>query len=176
MWLARRDLSSPDALRRIAWAGGAAAIGGVAVSTVAVQLLGPAADTGAWRLATGVAHGQMPLWLVSSIGGAMVVIVGCIALGRCSPRRVGWLTACGRLALTLYITHIVVLVVVEPRGGFSPLQGAATTVALIAAAIAVDWESRRLERVVDPRHSADFVSRFRDRSSTAPLTVPRAEP
>ncbi|WP_454850069.1 acyltransferase family protein [Promicromonospora soli] len=142
--LARLDLTDVLVLRRLAIGGTFAAVGAAAVSQVTYALIGPSADQGPWRLLTGAAHGQMPLWLVSSIGGAVAVIAVCsLVLDRYGSLRVfAWLVACGRLALTLYVIHFVVLALIKPEGGFAFEQGVLISAALVAALItaAVLWE------------------------------------
>jgi uncharacterized membrane protein YeiB len=142
--VARLDLTSTQVLRRLAVGGAAAAFGAATVSQLTYALIGPGADRGPWRLLTGAAHGQMPLWLASSIGGALAVVAVCSLIMR-RPNRsrvLGWLVACGRLSLTLYVLHFVVLALTKPVGGFSFGQGVLISAALIATVItvAVVWE------------------------------------
>jgi uncharacterized membrane protein YeiB len=154
--LARVDLSAPATLRRLVFWGAVAAFGGLVASEVFRALLGPAADQGFPRLLTGVAHGQMPLWLVSSVGGAVAAVALLILVARARPRLLEPLAACGRLSLTIYVAHVLVLVAVTPPGGFSFAQGIAVSAALITAAIAFGLVWRRvggpgpLERVMRP--------------------------
>jgi uncharacterized membrane protein YeiB len=142
--VARLDLTDTRVLRRLAVGGAAVAVGAAAVSQLTYALLGPDADRGPWRLLTGAAHGQMPLWLASSIGGALAVVAVCSLILRRSNRSriLGWLIACGRLSLTLYVLHFVVLALIKPEQGFSFGQGVLVSAALVAAvlAVAVLWE------------------------------------
>jgi uncharacterized membrane protein YeiB len=154
--VARLDLTDTRILRRLAVGGGAVAVGAAAVSQVTYALIGPDADRGPWRLLTGAAHGQMPLWLASSIGGALAVVAVCSLIMRRSNRSrvLGWLVACGRLSLTFYVLHFVVLAPIKPEEGFSFEQGVLISAALVAAVItlAVVWERMRwpgpLERLL----------------------------
>ncbi|MFI6428430.1 DUF418 domain-containing protein [Promicromonospora sp. NPDC050880] len=142
--VARLDLTDTGILRRLAVGGAAVAVGAAAISQLTYALLGPDADRGPWRLLTGAAHGQMPLWLASSIGGALAVVAACsLIMRRPSRSRVlGWLVACGRLSLTLYVLHFVVLAPIKPVEGFSFEQGVLISAALTAVVItvAVVWE------------------------------------
>lgn len=139
--VARLDLTDTAVLRRLAAGGAAVAASAVAIAQLAYLLIGPDADRGPWRLLTGAAHGQMPLWLASSIGGAVAIVAACALLLRRFERApvLGWLVACGRLSLTLYVLHFVVLALIKPAQGFSLGQGflisSALVVALIVAAV-----------------------------------------
>lgn len=141
--VARLDLTDTAVLRRLAAGGAAVAAVAVAIAQLAYLLIGPDADRGPWRLLTGAAHGQMPLWLASSIGGAVAIVAGCLlVLRRFGRSRVlGWLVACGRLSLTLYVLHFVVLALIKPAQGFSFGQGVLISSALVVAVIvaAVLW-------------------------------------
>lgn len=141
--VARLDLTDTAVLRRLVAGGAAVAAVAVAIAQLAYLLIGPDADRGPWRLLTGAAHGQMPLWLASSIGGAVAIVAGCLLVlrrfGR--SRLLGWLVACGRLSLTLYVLHFVVLALIKPAQGFSLVQGVLISSALVVAVIvaAVLW-------------------------------------
>lgn len=141
--VARLDLTDTAVLRRLAAGGAAVAAVAVATAQLAYLLIGPDADRGPLRLLTGAAHGQMPLWLASSIGGAVAVVAACaLVLRRFEGSRVlGWLVACGRLSLTLYVLHFVVLALIKPAQGFSFGQGVLISSALVVAVIvaAVLW-------------------------------------
>lgn len=142
--VARLDLTDTAVLRRLAVGGTAVAVGAFALSQLTYALVGQAADSGPLRLLTGAAHGQMPLWLASSIGSA-VAIVAAFSLVQHRFHRawlLGWLVACGRLSLTLYVLHFVVLALIKPELGFSFHQGVLVSAVLIAAVVAVAaiWE------------------------------------
>ncbi|GAA4719047.1 putative membrane protein YeiB [Promicromonospora umidemergens] len=141
--LARLDLSDTRLLRRLAINGAAVAVGAAVVSQVTYALIGPDADRGPWRLLTGAAHGQMPLWLASSIGGAVATVALCSLAGRRYPDSavLGWLVASGRLALTLYVLHFVVIAAIKPPEGFDVEQGVLISANLIAVVLtaAVLW-------------------------------------
>lgn len=141
--VARLDLTDSVVLRRLAVGGAAVAVGAVAIAQLAYLLIGPDADRGPWRLLTGAAHGQMPLWLASSIGGAVAVVAACsLVLRRFDRSQVlGWLAACGRLSLTLYVLHFFVLALIKPARGFSFEQGVLISSVLVVVVIvaAVLW-------------------------------------
>lgn len=135
--LARVDLSDRVVLRRMTVWGGAAAVAGFVVADVAYAVLGPRADEGWLRLLTGVGHGQMPLWLMSSIGGAALTVAVSTWLGRSAERWVRPLAVFGTYALTVYVLHVLVLAVIKPDDGLDTfVQGALTSVLLTAALFA----------------------------------------
>lgn len=137
MWLARLDLRSRPLLDRLIVVGGVAALGGFALSRVSLGLVGEGADVGFARLLTGAAHGQMPLWLISSVGGAVFVIATVQRLGPRPSWVLGPLAAVGQLPLTLYVLHIGILAVIRPEGGYSRTEGMAVSAVMIAAFIVV---------------------------------------
>jgi uncharacterized membrane protein YeiB len=176
--VARLDLTDTQILRRLAVGGAAVAVGAATVSQLTYALIGPGADRGPWRLLTGAAHGQMPLWLASSIGGALAVVAACSLLLR-RPNRsrvLGWLIACGQLPLTLYVLHFVVLALIKPEQGFSFGQGVLVSAALVAAVltVAVLWERMGwpgpLERLLRRTWLRPPTAPTRTRKQTAPMS------
>lgn len=141
MWVARLDLRSTAVLDRLIVAGAAAAFGGFALSQLSLGLLDREADVGFARLLTGAAHGQMPLWLISSVGGAVFIIAVVQRLGPRVHRLLGPLAAAGQLALTLYVLHVVVLAVIRPEEGYSLPVGMTMSAVMIPAfmVLALAW-------------------------------------
>jgi uncharacterized membrane protein YeiB len=153
MWLGRQDLRSRQVQQRLMVLGGAAAVIAFVTAQASAALLGAEADSGWHRLLTGAAHGQMPLWLVSSVGSAAFVIG---ALLWSWPRISGWalpLAHVGQLAFTLYVAHFFVIAAMGGRIE-SRLVGAPVTLALIIVftAAATLWVRRwgvgPLERIL----------------------------
>ncbi|WP_404379973.1 DUF418 domain-containing protein [Knoellia locipacati] len=153
MWLGRQDLRDIRLQRRLVAAGGAAALFAFVVGQVAALLLDADEEEGWPRLLTGAAHGQMPLWLVSSVGSAAFVIGVMLLLW---PRISGWalpLAHVGQLAFTLYVTHFFVIAAMGGRID-SRLVGVPVTIALVVVftIAATVWVRRRgvgpLERVL----------------------------
>ncbi|GGC16153.1 DUF418 domain-containing protein [Cellulomonas carbonis] len=144
LWLARLDLRDADVLRRMMLWGGLLAVAGFALSQVSRSALGREADVGLGRLLTGAAHGQMPLWLVSSVAGAVFVVGLMVVVAPRVPRLAAPLADAGGLALTLYVLHVLVLAAVKPPDGFTLAQGMAVSLALSVSFLvaAVGW--RRL--------------------------------
>lgn len=153
MWLGRRDLRDPRVHRRLMVLGGSAAVLGLVAAQVSAALLGARADSGWTRLLTGAAHGQMPLWLVSSVGSAGFVIG---LLSWAWPRVRSWampLADLGRLALTLYVAHVLLIAAMGGRID-SRLVGIPVTIGLVVVfgVVATVWVRRvgvgPLERVL----------------------------
>lgn len=153
MWVGRQDLRDSRFQRLLMVGGALAAVLGFAAGQVASAVLGTRADTGWMRLLTGAAHGQMPLWLVSSVGSASLAIG---ALLRYWPRLRGPLLPVahvGQLAFTLYVAHFFVIAAMGGRLESRPV-GIAVTLGLLAVftAAATVWVRRLgvgpLERVL----------------------------
>lgn len=123
MWVASSDLRDGAVTRRLMTIGGLAAIGGFLLAQIAPLVLGARAEGGFARLLTGVAHGQMPLWLVSSVGGAVFVIAASMHYWSKIQHVAGPVAAAGRMALTLYVVHVLVLTAITPDSDFSFGQG-----------------------------------------------------
>jgi uncharacterized membrane protein YeiB len=141
LWVARLDLRDRRVLRRMLLVGTVAAVVGFGLSLLSTSVLDREGGIGFARLLTGAAHGQMPLWLVSSVGGALAVVAGFLLLGERAGRLTGPLVAAGRLALTLYVLHVLVLAAVTPPEGFTLPQGVGISALLIGSflGLAVLW-------------------------------------
>ncbi|WP_367183088.1 DUF418 domain-containing protein [uncultured Cellulomonas sp.] len=141
IWVAQTDLTNHTVIRRLLVWGAAATGVGLALSQAALALLGSAADEGYLRLLTGAAHGQMPLWLLSSCGGALFTIAVLLRLWPRVRRIARPLTAAGQLALTLYVLHVMVLAVIAPPADIQVSAGAILSAILITACLllAVLW-------------------------------------
>ncbi len=133
--LSRVDLADVRRLNRMIVIGGAAAVMAFLIANLAYTLLGPEADQGFSRIFTGAGHGQMPLWLISSIGGAVFAIAACQRLAQLAPPAIDWLAKCGRLAFTIYVLHVLILAVAKPADGFSFGQGVLVALALNVGAL-----------------------------------------
>src|SRR5690606_23931861 len=112
MWIGRRDLRAPGAgPRLLAWAAATAAAGFV-LSAVLVGTFGAPAGEGDWRqLAAIEPHNEMPLWVLTATAIAVAILGLCLLLARLLPRLIWPLAAYGQLALTVYVTHVVLLAV-----------------------------------------------------------------
>jgi uncharacterized membrane protein YeiB len=143
MWVGRQNLRDGHVQRRMIVGGGMAAVLGFGAGQITTAFLGTEADTGWNRLLTGAAHGQMPLWLVSSVGSAAFVIG---ALLRYWPKITKWLLPLayvGQLAFTLYVAHFLVIAAMGGRID-SRMLGIGATLGLLAVftAAATLWVRR----------------------------------
>lgn len=105
MWLGRRDLGSARSHRWLLGLGGASAAVGLVIHEVAERTL----DGRAALLLDGSPHSQLPVWLLGGTGAAAFVLGASLWLGARVPRSLAPLPALGRLALTAYVLHLVVL-------------------------------------------------------------------
>lgn len=133
--LARVDVRQDRTTRRMVVWGALAAVGGAVIAQTNYALLGERADSGPLRLLTGAAHGQMPLWLISSVGGAVLIIGACLRWQTGASRVRGLLADTGRFAFTAYVLHVLVLALIKPADGFTPVTGVLVAVALSAALV-----------------------------------------
>lgn len=165
MWLGRQNLAAPTVSTRLIVWGAAAAIGGRLLSLLLVWVLGEPTDHLIWqRTISSVAHSQMPLWLISGVGSAVLVLGVCLKIGTWTRVWLRPFSALGRLALTAYVAHLVVLALVVRPGPDSLLSGVMAASALIVAlmALATLWLSRFSQ---GPFEWALRPPRFRPRSA-----------
>ncbi|WP_250446243.1 heparan-alpha-glucosaminide N-acetyltransferase domain-containing protein [Actinotalea sp. C106] len=114
--LGRLDLGATRVQRALVLAGTGGALASIGLSVLLVAELGlPTSPAGFDHLVLMTAHSQMPLWLVGGTAAAVAVLGLCLLA---AGARASWLwplVATGRLALTLYATHLVVLHLVPER-------------------------------------------------------------
>ncbi|MBG6084273.1 DUF418 domain-containing protein [Zhihengliuella flava] len=108
--LGRADLRARRVQVRLAVAGAATALIAYVLSQILIVLLGEPSEPAGWtKLVSAVDHSQMPLWLISGTGSA-VLILGIFLLAEdVVARRLKFLCAAGRLSLTVYVGHLLVL-------------------------------------------------------------------
>lgn len=131
MWLGRLNLADTRVQWRLTLWGGGAAVGGLLASRVLVLFRGePSPGNGFDRLISAVGHSQMPLWLASGVGSA-VFVIGFLLLASAHLRRWSYpLTALGRLSLSVYVFHLLVLAfIVTPE-----TSGAITVILILTTA------------------------------------------
>lgn len=140
LWLARRDLSDPRTARRLVVVGGSATVAAAGVAAVATRLWHDPDGSRATLLVTDTAHGQMPLWLVGATASACLVLGLALLVARRIEGSLRPLVATGRLALTVYVAHLLVLAAIRPRPDDLP-DGVTITALLIAGSVlfAVVW-------------------------------------
>lgn len=142
MILGRVDLRDRRIQRVMIIAGGVAAVVGLGASEVFARLFG-VPDRGYGLLLTGVPHGQMPLWLISSLGSAVLVIG---LLLRYWPKVSGVATPvayAGQLALTFYVAHLLLLAAIRPAEGFTFIEGVTVSSMMIIGCLLVAMLWRR---------------------------------
>lgn len=140
MVLGRAPLRERWLQRRLVLWGLVATVGAYALSQVLILLAGQPGDTIGWdRLRSAVGHSQMPLWLASAVGGALAVIGGFLWAGRLVERRLGVLASAGRLSLTVYVAHLIILAALVRPGPHTLAEGYLTTVLLSAALLALAY-------------------------------------
>lgn len=156
VWLGRRDLRSP---RAWAWLVGAGS--GVLVATAqAGRWLADLADVAPertswwWALATS-GHAKMPLAVVGAIGLAFAVLGASLAVADRWPRLLWPLVATGRVALSVYVGHLLVFDLLpgllessEVAEGLRTLAGFGAVAALGAMAWLAVFSRGPLEAVV----------------------------
>lgn len=151
LWIGRQPLADPSFQRRLALVGGGLALVAITTSQVLARVLLPDdASPGLHDLASGVAHSQMPLWLIEGVGVACALIGLALAVERLLPPRVARLAwpvyAFGQLALTFYIGHLLLIAgVLRPHGWPADAWagvGILTTIVLAGLIVAPAWLSR----------------------------------
>jgi len=147
-WIGRLDLADPSVRLRMAGGGLAVAVAAAAVSSATGAFWGAdPADVPAWHtiLADGPHAGTIG-WLAVSCGLAAAALAACLWASERWPAATAPLARAGAMALSLYVLHLAVLVLV-PMDHADPLRGlaAATLLGTGAVAFAHAW-SRRHDR------------------------------
>lgn len=123
MWLGRQRLGDLRVQRTLVIAGVGVAVIATVISAVGTRLLyDETAPVGPTLLITDAAHGQMPLWTISSAALGAAVLGASLWVTPRLPRLTSPFVATGQLALTVYVAHLLVLTPIEPpadhtRGG-----------------------------------------------------------
>ena len=98
----------------------------------------PDSEYGWDRLMSAEPHSQMPLWMISGCGSAVLVIGMFLRGEKVVVHRLGWLVSAGRLALTIYVAHLFMLAWLVRPGPHNVVEGYLTiaimSVFFIAAA------------------------------------------
>ena len=166
LWLGRRDLARAEVLLRLFALGIGLVVLAWLVSSVATAAFGEPTTTDDHRmLVVRAAHSQMPLWLLSAVGAAMVVLATSLILADRLGRATAPLAAVGRLALTVYAGHLIALhlapnaLTSDTVRGALFLLGVFTIVSwLLAAAWLRRWRYGPLEGVL---HLPWILTRWR---------------
>ena len=149
LWAAKLNLRSRVVTSRLMLWGATSAVAGLAASQATRSLLGSDADRGYMRLLTGAAHGQMPLWLVSSVGGALFTVAVLLRLWPIIGSVASPLVAAGQLALTLYVLHVLALAMVDPPDDLPFSGGVTISASMIVTSLVLATVWRRF-RVIGP--------------------------
>lgn len=107
---------------------------GISAAFVASNGL-PTSAYGWEHLLSAEAHSQMPLWMISGCGSALVVIGILLRTEQWVARRLSWLVSAGRLSLTIYVAHLFVLAWLVRPGPDTLLEGFVISTVMSAAFI-----------------------------------------
>lgn len=102
--------------RLIGWGAGAMLIP-AGISVILTSLHGQPTSNYGWEHLTSVeAHSQMPLWLISGCGSAVLIVGIFLRAQQWVSHRLRWLVSAGRLSLTIYVAHLFVLALLVRPG------------------------------------------------------------
>ncbi|GAA1108179.1 DUF418 domain-containing protein [Nesterenkonia jeotgali] len=143
VWLGRQPLGNAKVQRRLVYLGAITGFGAFGASEVLVRVLGEpdTSEVGFDRLISAVGHSQMPLWLISSSGTAVMVLGILLIVVPYFNQRIRLLVAVGQMPLTAYTAHLVIIALLIYPGPEEPLQGFLISCAIMLALIlfAVVW-------------------------------------
>lgn len=125
VWLGRLPLGNQGLQLRLLLIGSVAGVGAFLLSGILVRTLGEP-DTekiGFDRLISAVGHSQMPLWLISSTGTAVMVLSILLLLVPKFGKRIRVLVAVGQMPLTAYTAHLVIIALIVRPAPETALQG-----------------------------------------------------
>ncbi len=153
--LSRLDLRNRRLQLSLLVGGMAATVGGVALSRLLAMTTGiDPTDGGFARLLASYDHSQAPLWLLSGIGSAAALVGLLLLVEPWLARHARPLIHLGRLSLTMYVMHLVLLAIFVRPDPHTTLEGIAfaaliSTFCIICAHL---WVPRRgqgpLERLL----------------------------
>lgn len=124
MILGRVQLGEHVVQRRLMLWGAIAMTAGVGLAAAVQSRLGqPSTDYGWDHLRSAEAHSGMPLWMISACGSAVLIIGVCLRAQHWISVHLGWLVSAGRLALTIYVTHLFILAWLVRPGPDTLLDG-----------------------------------------------------
>ncbi|MBW3657556.1 MAG: DUF418 domain-containing protein [Actinobacteria bacterium] len=155
-WMGRRDLLDRDRQRR--WSAVALATGAAAtlVGLVARAVVAPGAPALAVLAADISIESKSLLWLGNGIAWQTVILIACLWAGRSLPTAVSPLAAMGRMSLSVYVLHLLVIAAAPDVMRTTSLVGAGARALVFTAVVvpvAVVWLRRfgrgPLERGMD---------------------------
>ncbi|HEV7292828.1 MAG TPA: hypothetical protein VGN79_10955 [Devosia sp.] len=110
MWLGRQNIARRSVALRLFLIGTAAAVASLLASHWLVEIFGATRRIDDWRLLlSSYAHSQMPLWIIQSAAIATGLVGLCLWLSGFAERLWFPLAALGRMVLSLYVLHLVIL-------------------------------------------------------------------
>lgn len=146
VWLGRQPLGNAKVQRRLVYAGAIAGFGAFGASEVLVRVLGEPDTTqvGFDRMISAVGHSQMPLWLISSSGTAVMLLGILLIVVPHISQRIRLLVVVGQMPLTAYTGHLVIIALFIHPGAEEPLQGFLISCAIMLGLIlfAVVWMAK----------------------------------
>jgi len=147
MWLGRRDLTDAVLQRRLAVGAAVLAVAAPLVARVATIARGGLVGDTSWELLlTDAPHGQMPLWLIGSTAGSVLLLAVCLMVERRLGRRpLRPLALLGQLSLTFYVLHLVALAALRPLP-HTLAEGAAISAVMVVLAFVGALLWRRFHR------------------------------
>lgn len=109
--------------RLIVW-GAVSTIIPLGISLLLMAVNGHPTSAFGWEhLISAEPHSQMPLWMISGCGSAVLLIGLLLRAEQWVTHRLSWLISAGRLALTIYVAHLFVLAGLIRPGPESLLNG-----------------------------------------------------
>jgi uncharacterized membrane protein YeiB len=143
LWLGRRALHDRAVQITMVAVGVTALAVTTAVSVVLAAALGVEPEPTGWSYALTVdGHSEMPLALIGATGIGVAIVGLCLLVADRFPRLLWPATAFGRLALTVYVGHLLVFDLAPGLLESTAVSEGVTTVAAITAigtSVAVAW-------------------------------------
>jgi hypothetical protein len=122
--LSKLNLRSRRVQRRLLAGGLGATAAGLVVSRVLVEATGIDATSGGFaRLLASYDHSQAPLWLLSGIGSAVALLGLLLRIEDWLGAHATPLVHLGRLSLTMYVAHLVILALFVRPDPHTTLEG-----------------------------------------------------
>lgn len=143
VWMGRLPLGNQKVQLRLLVIGAGAGVGAFLLSGVLVRTLGEP-DTERIdfdRLISAVGHSQMPLWMISSTGTAIMVLSALLLVVPKFGTRIRLLVAVGQMPLTAYSAHLVIIALIVRPAPETALQGLLISLAMMVFLVffAVVW-------------------------------------
>ncbi|WP_218219915.1 DUF418 domain-containing protein [Nesterenkonia sp. Act20] len=143
VWIGRQPLGNIKVQRRLLYVGAIAGFGAFGLSQLLVRVLGQpdTSDVDFDRLISAVGHSQMPLWLISASGTAVMLLGILLIVVPYFSQRIRLLVAVGQMPLTAYTAHLVIIAVLIYPGPQDPLEGLLISCAIMLGLVlfAVVW-------------------------------------